>query len=158
MWYRCCHAARLIKARRIFVAVRKRLIDNEPSWLFDCHRMSTLKQRLRLQIDWRQKRAHFSVLFSLGHSAYITFRIIMSFRKPCHMPFRNFIPPFTFTEKFFIFSGEDIQQTNFKTHQGNFSNCMIEFFRSNCSNFTCDVKKKLYNSLSVYVTLFYIAN
>ena len=29
------------KARRIFVAVRKRLSDNEPSWLFDCHRMST---------------------------------------------------------------------------------------------------------------------
>ena len=53
---RGCHAARLIKARRIFVAVRKRLIDNEPSWLFDCHRMPTLKQRLRLQIDWRQKK------------------------------------------------------------------------------------------------------
>ena len=42
-------------------AVRKRLIDNEPLWLFNCHRMSTLKQQLRLQIDWRQKRAPFSV-------------------------------------------------------------------------------------------------
>ena len=95
---RCCHAARPIKARRIFVAVRKRLIDNEPSWLFDCHRMSTLKQRLRLQIDWRQKRTLFSVEFiSLGHSAYITFHIIIPFRKPCHMPFRKLIPPFTLT-------------------------------------------------------------
>ena len=60
----------------------KRLIDNEPSWLFDCHRMSTLKQRMRLQIDWRQN---------------ITFHIIMLFRKPCHMPFRKLIPPFTIT-------------------------------------------------------------
>ena len=33
------------------------------------------------------KRAHFSVwLISLGHSTYITFRAIMSFRKPCHIP------------------------------------------------------------------------
>ena len=34
-------AALLIKASRIFVAARKRLIDSEnsrgPSWLFDCH-------------------------------------------------------------------------------------------------------------------------
>ena len=34
-------AARLIKANRILVAARKRLIDSEnsrdPSWLFDCH-------------------------------------------------------------------------------------------------------------------------
>ena len=29
-----------------------------PSWLFDCHRMSILKQRLRLQIDWHQKKGH----------------------------------------------------------------------------------------------------
>ena len=148
MWYRCCHAARLIKARRIFVAV---LIDNEPS----CPRACNIKTEA-VFANWLAPKH--GALFTLGHSAYITFRIIMSFRKPCHMPFRNFIPPFTFTEKFFIFSGEDIQQTNFKTHQGNFSNCMIEFFRENCSNFTCDVKKKLYNSLSVYVTLFYIAN
>ena len=78
--------------------MRKRLIDNEPSWLFDCHSMSTLKQQLRLQIDWRQKRAHFSVwIISLGHSAYITFHIFMSFRNPCHMPFHKLIPPFTLT-------------------------------------------------------------
>ena len=148
MWYRCCHAAWLIKARRIFVAV---LIDNEPS----CPRACNIKTEA-VFANWLAPKH--GAFFTLGHSAYITFRIIMSFRKPCHMPFRNFIPPFTFTEKLFIFSGEDIQQTNFKTHQGNFSNCMIEFFRANCSNFTCDVKKKLYNSLSVYVTLFYIAN
>ena len=85
--------------RRIFWAAWKRLIDNEPSWLFDCHRMSTLKQRLRLQIDWHQKRAHFSVSFiSLGHSACITFHISMPFRKPRHVPFRKLIPRFILTD------------------------------------------------------------
>ena len=61
---------------------------------------ATLKQRLRLQIDWRQKRVLFLVLFiSFDHSAgYIKFRIIMSFRKPCHMPFCKLIPPFTLTD------------------------------------------------------------
>ena len=34
----------------------------------------------------------------MSNSAYITFRKIMSFRNPCHMPFCNFIPPFTLTE------------------------------------------------------------
>ena len=38
---------------RIFVAVQRRLTDNEPSWLFDCQHIK--------QTDWRQKRAHFSV-------------------------------------------------------------------------------------------------
>ena len=42
MLYRCCHAARLIEASLIFVAVQKKLIDREkprsPSWFFDCHR------------------------------------------------------------------------------------------------------------------------
>ena len=49
------------------MALRKRLVDNEPSWLFDCHRMSTLKQRLRLQIDWRRKKgALFSLIYFFG--------------------------------------------------------------------------------------------
>ena len=39
---------------------------------------------------------------SLSHSAYITFRIIMSLRKPCHMPFPKLIPPFTLTALFFL--------------------------------------------------------
>ena len=52
------------------------------------------KQRLRFQIDWRQKEG---LIISLGHSAYITFYIIMLFRKPCHMPFRKLIPPITLT-------------------------------------------------------------
>ena len=64
--------------------------------------MSPWKQRLRLQIDWRQKKdALFNLIYffiSLGHSAYITFHKIMSFRKPCHVPFRKLILPFTFTE------------------------------------------------------------
>ena len=34
----------------------------------------------------------------MSNSAYITFRIIISFRNPCHMPFCNFIPPFSLTE------------------------------------------------------------
>ena len=43
MQYRYCHAARLIKVIRIFVAVRKRLIESEKSsnlslWLFYSHR------------------------------------------------------------------------------------------------------------------------
>ena len=43
-------------------------------------------------------RACLSVLFiSLRQFPYFTFRIIMSFRKPCHMPFRKLIPPFTLT-------------------------------------------------------------
>ena len=59
-----------------------------------------IKQWLRLQIEWRQKRALFSVEFiSLDRStAYIKFRIIMSFHKTCHMPFRKLIPPFTLTD------------------------------------------------------------
>ena len=83
-----CYAARLIKARRIFVVVRKRLIDNEPSWLFDCHLMSTLKQRLRLQIDWRQKKdARFSLIYFFGLFCIYYFHIIMSFHKPYSLNF-----------------------------------------------------------------------
>ena len=44
----------------------------------------SLRGWMRLQIDWRQN---------------ITFHIIMSFRKPCHMPFRKLIPPFTITAR-----------------------------------------------------------
>ena len=61
---------------------------------------ATLKKRLLLLIDWRQKMTHFSlslIIISLRHSAYITFRNIMSFRKPCHMLFHKLIPPFTLT-------------------------------------------------------------
>ena len=44
---------------------------------------------------------NFQFIF-LSHSAYITFRVIMSLRKPCHMPFRKLIPPFTLTALFFM--------------------------------------------------------
>ena len=37
----------------------------------------------------------FCLIYFLRHFPYLTFHIIMSFRKPCHMPFRKFIPPFT---------------------------------------------------------------
>ena len=46
-----------------------------------------------------KKSAPFSLIYLLGHSAYIIFRIIMSFRKLCHMPFRKLIPSFTLTER-----------------------------------------------------------
>ena len=35
------------------------------------------------------------IIVSLRHSAYITFHTIMSFSKPCHMPFHKLMPPFT---------------------------------------------------------------
>ena len=45
-----------------------------------------------------ERRACFPVeCFSLRHFPQIKFRIIMSFRKPCHMPFHKLIPPFTLT-------------------------------------------------------------
>ena len=44
-----------------------------------------------------KKDALFSLIYFFGSFAYITFRIIMSFRKPCHMPFRKLIPPVTLT-------------------------------------------------------------
>ena len=80
--------------------MRKRLIHNEPSWLFDCHRTSTLKQRLRSQIDWRQKKdALFSLIHFFGSFCiyYIPHNYGISFRKTCHMPFRKLIPPSTLT-------------------------------------------------------------
>ena len=42
-----------------------------------------------------QRRAHVFQfnLFLLRPFPYFTFRIIMSFRKACHMPFRKLIPP-----------------------------------------------------------------
>ena len=67
-------------------------MDNEPLWLFYCHRMSTLKQRLRLQIDWRQKRTHFSVYYveckicrTKGHNRTLLWLLV------------ELIPPLTLT-------------------------------------------------------------
>ena len=78
----------------------KRLIDNEPSWLWLSLYVepATLKKLLRLQIKLAPQNGTLSsLIYFLDHSAYITFFIIMSFRKPCHMSFRKFIPPFTLT-------------------------------------------------------------
>ena len=44
-----------------------------------------------------KKDALFSLIYFFGSFAYITFRIIMSFRKPCHMTFRKLIPLVTLT-------------------------------------------------------------
>ena len=43
-------------------------------------------------------------LFLWKRSAYIKFRIIMPFRKPCHMPFRKLIPPITLTANRWTFN------------------------------------------------------
>ena len=94
--------------QNIFDAVRKKLIDREksrsPSWLFDCHRCwarNIIKAAACELIGAKTGRNFQFNLFFLSHSAYITFRIIMSFRKPCHMPFRKPIPPFTLTDWLF---------------------------------------------------------
>ena len=39
----------------------------------------------------------YSQFISLRHFPYFTFCIIISFRKPCHVPFRKLIPPFSLT-------------------------------------------------------------
>ena len=56
------------------MAVQKRLIDNEPSRLFDCHRLSTLKQRPRLQIDWRQQKGALFILIYFFRGKGVAFR------------------------------------------------------------------------------------
>ena len=48
-------------------------------------------------IDWRKKGAIFSLIYFFKSFWYITVRIIMSFRKPYHMPFRKLVPPLTLT-------------------------------------------------------------
>ena len=150
MWYRCCHAARLIKARRIFVAV---LIDNEPS----CPRACNIKTEA-VFANWLAPKH--GALFTLGHSAYITFRIIMSFRKPCHMP--HAIPQLYST----FYLHRKVFHLLWRRHSPNkFQNSSRQLFKLHDRIFSFELlelhlrcKKKLYNSLSVYVTLFYIAN
>ena len=47
---------------------------------------------------YHYKSCHYLYKFtSLGHFPYITFCMIMLFRKPCHMPFHKLIPLFTLT-------------------------------------------------------------
>ena len=48
----------------------------------------------------RERRAHaflFNLFLFVIFHKFSIFRIIMSFRKPCQMPFRKLIPPFTLT-------------------------------------------------------------
>ena len=59
-------------------------------WLSSYVEPVTLKKAAHLQIDWRQEKGTlFSLIISLGHSSYLTFPIIVSFRK--------LLPPFTLT-------------------------------------------------------------
>ena len=85
--------------------MRKRLIDNEPSWLFDCHRMSILKQRLRLQIDWRQKGRTFQFnlfLWVILHILYIPHNYVTPQAMPHAIPPFLLLPsPYQVTEKQF---------------------------------------------------------
>ena len=57
--------------------------------------------RLLAQIGAKNRatetRACFTVEFFFPPFSIIKFRIIMSFRKPCHMPLHKFIPSFTLT-------------------------------------------------------------
>ena len=75
-------------------------VRSVPCW-FEPAVINGPAKRLLLQIGGKKGAATTNMLFclfiSLSHSAYITFRIIMSFRKPCHMPFRKLIPSFTLT-------------------------------------------------------------
>ena len=78
-------------------------VRSVPCW-FEPAVINGPAKRLLLQIGGKKGAATTNMLFclfiSLSHSAYITFRIIMSFRKPCHMPFRKLIPSFTLTVEF----------------------------------------------------------
>ena len=79
------HAARLIKARKIFVA--------DWQWALVSWYARNINTVVALA-NWLapKKDALFSLIYFFGSFAYITFRIIMSFRKPCHMTFRKLIP------------------------------------------------------------------
>ena len=55
----------------------------------------------RFSFLWSKPRVT-NLAISSGHSAYITFHIIMSFPKPCYMPFRKLILPFTLTASLFF--------------------------------------------------------
>ena len=57
----------------------------------------------------RDARMIFCLIYFFGPFPYITSRIIMSFGKPCHMPFCERIPPFTLSE--FCLSTPSINRT-----------------------------------------------
>ena len=69
--------------------------------LFDCHRGRARNiKKAAAFANWlaASNDALFAlslIIISLRHSAYITFCKIMSFSKPCHMPFHKLMPPFT---------------------------------------------------------------
>ena len=56
--------------------------------------LSTLLSKIR---GGRDARMLFCLIYFFASFPYITFRTIISFRKPCHVPFRKLIPPFTLT-------------------------------------------------------------
>ena len=46
-----------------------------------------------------KKGTLFSLIIFGGYSVHMTFRIITSFREPCHMPLHKLIPPFTLSNQ-----------------------------------------------------------
>ena len=95
-------AARLIKASRIFVALQKanRPWEIKKSFLdFDCHRsrFRNIKKAAACELIGAKKGVILSLIYFFKSFWYITVRIIMSFRKPCHMPFRKLVRHFTLT-------------------------------------------------------------
>ena len=95
-------AARLIRQVESLL-LKKKLIDREKSrslsWLSDCHRSRArkIKEAAACELIGTKKGRNFQFNLFLCHSANITFRVIMSFRKLCHMSFCKLIPPFTLT-------------------------------------------------------------
>ena len=89
------------------MAVRKRLIESEKSrnlslQLFYSHRSrarNVKKSRCFGKLIGAKKEYtfQFNLFILVILHILLTFRIIMSFRKPCHMPFRKLIPCFTLT-------------------------------------------------------------
>ena len=82
-------------------AVKLILLSALPCW-FKLAVINGPAKKLLTQIGAKKRRGKdgsmfFSLIYFFAPFPYFTFRIIMSFRKPCHMPFRKLIPPFTLT-------------------------------------------------------------
>jgi len=148
MWYRCCHAARLIKARRVFVAV---LIDNEPSR----PRLSSyVEPATAVFANWLAPKKWRTFHFGSFCVYYIPHNYVIPQAMPHTIP--QIHSAFYPHRKVFHLLWE-------KTFNKQISKLVKATFQTD-RIFSCELlelhlrcKKNLYNSLSV-VTLFYIDN
>ena len=91
---------------------------------FDCHRMSTLKQRLRLQIDWRPKKGVlFSLIYFFGSFCIILYYIPHNYVVPQAMP--HAIPQ---TQSAFYPQGKTNTRKHYSNHF-NWCNEEISFYQ-----------------------------